>query len=74
MNFRGSCFAILWDVWQQINVGSIHFVDIPTHQWRGHGGLGAIAPPHFYQDCARDFLKVDEKIDGRKGGSKYSEK
>ena len=34
--------------------------DVPT------GGLGAIAP-HFYQDGAQDFIKIDEKVGVVKG-------
>ena len=31
------------------------------------GAGGAIAPPHFCQDGARDFLKIDEKVGGEWG-------
>ena len=37
------------------------------------GGLGGRAPC-FCQDGSRDFLKIDEKIDGGGGSSKSSEK
>ena len=39
-----------------------------------HGGLEVQMPPHFCQDGARDFLKIDEKIGVGWGSSIFSEK
>ena len=47
---------------QQIKRYQAFFQVIGCCQWNGQGGgMGAIAP-HFCQDGARYFLKIDEKI------------
>ena len=38
------------------------------------GGLGGQLPLHFCQEGARDFFKIDQKIDIGRGNSKSSEK
>ena len=39
--------------------------DLNPIQWRGHGGFEGQSPPHFCQDGARDFLKIDRCGEGQ---------